>query len=136
MNMEKTNLPFAGLVQDRMKEKGISLRELCRGVPLDPSFFSKVLSGKRSPPGEEAVLRKLAALLDLDPGRVIVAAGRIPSDWQSDFLERWEAKPPRPAGGKSSSASGGRFRRSGPESGSQEPPRYVAVSVPLAEELL
>lgn len=84
------NPAFAKLIQEGMGRRGISLRELCRGVPLDPSFFSKVLSGKRSPPGEEAVLRRLASLLELDPARVIVSAGRIPSDWQQDFLKRWE----------------------------------------------
>lgn len=104
------NPAFAKLIQEGMGRKGISLRELCRGVPLDPSFFSKVLSGKRSPPGEEAVLRRLASLLELDPARVIVSAGRIPSDWQQDFLRRWEpgkeiSKPHSPAAARSAPAA-------------------------------
>ena len=65
--MIEGELPFARLVSDRMKERGLGLRELCREVSLDPSFFSKVLANKRNPPSEEDVLRKLAdALKDLD----------------------------------------------------------------------
>lgn len=76
-------LPFAALVRARMAEKGLGLRELCRDAGLDASFFSKVLAGKRSPPAEEEMLRRLADLLGLDPVRVVVAAGRIPRDWRA-----------------------------------------------------
>lgn len=75
--------PFVRLVAEGMASKGVGLRELCRGVGLDASFFSKVLSGKRSPPGQEAVLRQIAAFLGLDEVGLIVAAGRIPSEWRS-----------------------------------------------------
>ena len=64
-----------------MRARGVSLRELCREAALDPSFFSKVLSGKRSPPSEEAALRRLARLLSLDETELIVSAGRVPSEW-------------------------------------------------------
>ena len=74
--------PFAEMIRARMDERGMGLRELCRAVDLDPSFFSKVLAGKRSPPSEEAVLRKIAVSLELDATRVVVSAGRIPSEWR------------------------------------------------------
>lgn len=74
--------PFAEVVRARMLERGLGLRELCRDAGLDASFFSKVLAGKRSPPAEESVLRRLAERLDLDPARLIVAAGRIPGEWR------------------------------------------------------
>lgn len=80
---ESEGPPFAALVRSRMSEKGMGLRELCRDVGLDASFFSKVLAGKRSPPAEEEMLRRLAACLDLDPVRIVVAAGRIPRDWRA-----------------------------------------------------
>jgi len=68
-------------VQEKMRERGLGLRALCREAGLDPSFFSKVLAGKRSPPAEEDALRRLAAALGLDAPRLIVAAGRIPGEW-------------------------------------------------------
>ena len=79
--------PFVRLIRSQMEKKKIGLRHLCRQIPLDPSFFSKVLSGKRSPPGEEKILRRLAELLGIDPLKLIVSAGRIPEGWQNLFLE-------------------------------------------------
>ena len=75
--------PFASRVASGMRRKGLTLRRFCRDAGIDPSFFSKVLSGKRSPPAEEAVLRRIADLLGLDAAELIVAAGRIPSEWRA-----------------------------------------------------
>lgn len=72
---------FPRLVRSTMADRGLGLRELCRRAELDPSFFSKVLAGKRSPPSEEGPLRRLAEALELPAVEVIVAAGRIPTDW-------------------------------------------------------
>lgn len=73
--------PFPQRVSEAMARRGYTLRSFCRAVELDPSFFSKVLAGKRSPPSEEAVLRRIAGHLGLDAAELIVAAGRIPSEW-------------------------------------------------------
>ncbi len=78
-----TELPFASRVAEGMGRRGLTLRGLCREADLDPSFFSKVLSGKRSPPSEEPVLRRIAGILGLDPAELIVAAGRIPAEWRA-----------------------------------------------------
>lgn len=75
--------PFAFEILDSMRRQGISLRELCRLSGLDPSFFSKVLGGKRNPPSDEDALRRLARVLSLDARWLIVCAGRIPSEWES-----------------------------------------------------
>lgn len=76
------SLPFSERVLAGMRERGLGLRELCRAADLDPSFLSKVLSGKRSPPWDEAVLRRVARALGLDAAELIVSAGRIPSEWK------------------------------------------------------
>jgi transcriptional regulator with XRE-family HTH domain len=81
------HLPFAEKVAEAMREHGLGLRAVCRELKLDPSFFSKVLAGKRSPPSEEAVLRRLADILGLDPQELIVSTGRIPSEWQPLFKD-------------------------------------------------
>jgi len=80
--------PFASRVALGMRSKGLTLRRFCRDAGVDPSFFSKVLSGKRSPPAEEAVLRRIADLLGLDAAELIVAAGRIPSEWRALWKDR------------------------------------------------
>lgn len=79
----KKGPPFAMVVSEGMRSRGFTLRGLCREAGLDPSFFSKILSGKRSPPAEEDVLRRLAELLGLEAAELIVAAGRIPSEWHA-----------------------------------------------------
>lgn len=66
-----------------MRGRGVGLRALCREVGLDPSFFSKVLAGKRSPPSEEDVLRRIAEALGLDAAELVVSAGRIPREWRA-----------------------------------------------------
>lgn len=74
---------FSRLVTNAMQSRGLGLRELCRRAKLDPSFLSKVLAGKRNPPAEEDVLRRIAAVLETDAVELFVAAGRIPSEWRS-----------------------------------------------------
>ena len=64
-----------------MARSGIALREVCRRAQLDPSLLSKVLSGKRPPPSDEAALRRLAEALDLPAEELVVSAGLIPSEW-------------------------------------------------------
>ena len=76
-------LPFAARVSEGMSRRGLTLRGLCREAGLDPSFFSKVLSGKRSPPSEEPVLRRIAQVIGIEAPELIVAAGRIPSEWRA-----------------------------------------------------
>lgn len=79
--------PFSRLVTEAMDRRGLGLRELCRLVDLDPSFFSKVLTGKRSPPADEAVLKRLAGALETDPVELVVSAGRIPSEWADSLSD-------------------------------------------------
>ncbi|MBI3550280.1 MAG: helix-turn-helix transcriptional regulator [Elusimicrobia bacterium] len=86
--MKNRPLPFADRVQSRMRERGLGLRELCRAVELDPSFFSKVLAGKRSPPSDETDLRRIAQVLEVDAPSLIVAAGRIPTEWRRLWDDR------------------------------------------------
>ena len=81
MTKAKSSTPFAARVGEALERRGLALRELCRLVDLDPSFFSKVLSGKRSPPMEEQSLRRIAEALDINAAELIVAAGRIPREW-------------------------------------------------------
>ncbi len=74
---------FSRLVTEAMQRRGLGLRELCRRAKLDPSFLSKVLTGKRNPPAEEDVLRRLATVLETDAVEMFVTAGRIPAEWKS-----------------------------------------------------
>lgn len=127
-------LPFSRLVTDAMMRRGLGLRELCRQAKLDPSFLSKVLTGKRNPPAEEEVLRRMAAVLETDAVELFVAAGRIPSEWVSltnnpDLFRRVDAI-----------ASSGVSRRPAPGPLKAPSPRFSTPlpysSKPFNEELL
>jgi transcriptional regulator with XRE-family HTH domain len=74
-------LPFSEIVRERMLARGLGLRELCRTVGMDASYFSKVLALKRSPPSQEEVLERIADALGVDKTLLVVSAGRIPSAW-------------------------------------------------------
>ena len=127
--VQMTTPPFSKLVVEAMSRRGLGLRELCRQANLDPSFMSKVLAGKRNPPSEDDVLRRLAVALDVNPVELFVAAGRLPSEWKAiindpELLRRVDAmatsavpRRPIPLPFKSVSLS-------------------VAVQKPFAEELL
>lgn len=126
--------PFSRLVVDAMSRRGLGLRELCRQAKLDPSFLSKVLTGKRNPPAEEETLRRIAAVLETDAVELFVAAGRIPTEWESltrnpELLRRVDAM-----------ASSGASRRpvmsplKAPSPRSSTPLPYT--SKPFNEELL
>ncbi|MEK7384691.1 MAG: helix-turn-helix transcriptional regulator [Elusimicrobiota bacterium] len=125
---------FSRLVGDALAARGLGLREFCRRADLDPSFFSKVLAGKRNPPSDESALRRLAEVLGLSAVEIIVAAGRIPTDWHAlcsdpDLLSRVHAiavraGDPRPA------------RKAAVAVRAVAPGRVLPPSGGLAEELL
>lgn len=127
-------LPFPARVAEEMRRRGLTLRRFCRAVELDPSFFSKVLAGKRSPPAEESVLRRIAEFLGMDAAELIVSAGRIPSEWRALWQD------PELFRGVHSLATG-ETRRERPSAWSPKarpaaPRRGPAPRAELSEELL
>ncbi len=68
-----------------MKARHLGVREVARRARLDPSFFSKVLAGKRSPPSDDRMLERLALCLEMSPTALYVYAGRIPPACQAVF---------------------------------------------------
>ena len=71
---------FINLVTAKMTIRSLSLRKVAREAGLDPSFLSKVLAGKRSPPSDEKVLTRLARCLGIDPAVLVISTGTIPSE--------------------------------------------------------
>ncbi len=68
-----------------MKAQHLGVREVARRARLDPSFFSKILAGKRSPPSDDRMLERLAVCLEMSPTALYVYAGRIPPACQAAF---------------------------------------------------
>jgi len=128
--------PFAVRVEAGLRGRGLTLRGLCREAGLDPSFFSKVLAGKRSPPSDEAMLRRIAEILGLDAVELIVAAGRIPAEWRA-LLE--DAEIFRDVHARAAAAPSSAMRPIGGTRPPIRPPEAVPELPPrkgLSEELL
>ena len=125
-------MPFTRIVVDAMRVQGLGLRELCRRVKLDPSFLSKVLTGKRNPPAEEDTLRRIAEVLQTDAVELFVAAGRIPSEWKGlssnpELLRRVDSL-------ASSRASYGAVQRKPNPLPLKIPPARVPQSLPFVKK--
>ncbi|MBI3013153.1 MAG: helix-turn-helix transcriptional regulator [Elusimicrobia bacterium] len=81
----RTKKMFVRLVEEGMKKTGLSLRTVAREAGLDPSFLSKVLSLKRSPPSEEKCLKKLAEILEINPVLLSISTGmKFGPVWEED----------------------------------------------------
>lgn len=79
-------MTFARFIKKTIEEKHLSARRVARAAGIDPSFFSKILSGKRSPPSDEKVIKKLAKALGAEPVYMTFLAGRIPDEYRELFL--------------------------------------------------
>ncbi|MBI5241039.1 MAG: helix-turn-helix transcriptional regulator [Elusimicrobia bacterium] len=132
--------PFALRVEAGLRGRGLTLRGFCRAAGLDASFFSKVLAGKRSPPSDEGMLRRIAEVLGLDAVELIVAAGRIPAEWSALWDDAVLFKEVH-----ARASTGGRVTPMGPiacgrrPAGPRRPPEPQTEILPhkgLSEELL
>ena len=84
---------FGNLIKERRIALGITLREFCRLLEVDPSNWSKIERGVLSPPQDEEKLRRIAKKLDIETGSELwqklkdsakIDAGNIPEDIMSD----------------------------------------------------
>ena len=84
---------FGEFVKKRRLDQGISLREFCRLLDVDPSNWSKVERGIISPPQDDYKLRQIAEILKIDfrtnlwqqmKDMAKIDAGAIPDDILSD----------------------------------------------------
>lgn len=73
---------FVKVITSRMKEKNMGVRQLARACGVDASFISKVIQGKRNPPSDEKVIKKIASFLSVDPVMLTIYTGKIPSAMQ------------------------------------------------------
>lgn len=75
-------MEFNQYVKNLRKSKRFSQLEVAEMVHIKAPYLSKIEKGSVSPPSEEVLIR-LAAVLDEDPYRMIVNAGKIPKDFQN-----------------------------------------------------
>ena len=72
----KASKPTLGQqIRDARVAAGLSLRALARQLEVAPSYMNDIENDRRVP--SEAVLLRIASTLDLDPDRLLAAAGRV-----------------------------------------------------------
>lgn len=80
---------FGEMLKSLRKERKVSQRKLAELVGIDFTYISKIESGTMDPPAEDKIL-KIAEVLGVDPDTMILAAKKIPSDFQKVISENEE----------------------------------------------
>jgi transcriptional regulator with XRE-family HTH domain len=84
---------FGAFVKDRRISAGMTLRSFCREADIDPSNWSKIERNVLTPPDDDSLLTRVAALLGLDDSDrqqlsdlAAIARGQIPADLKDDEI--------------------------------------------------
>lgn len=77
---------FGQLLKMIRKQKKITQRRLAERVGIDFTYISKIESGAMDPPAEDKIV-KMAEVLGEDPDQFVIAAKKIPSDFQKMIIE-------------------------------------------------
>ena len=68
---------FIRTLKVALERERYSARELALKIGVAPSYITRVLTGERNPPSDE-VIEKIAGVLNLNPNRLLMEAGRLP----------------------------------------------------------
>ena len=68
---------FISFLREKMREKGIGLRELSRNSKISPSYLSRFMSFNANVPSNDKLV-SIAEALGIDPSVILLEAGRTP----------------------------------------------------------
>ncbi|WP_042198102.1 helix-turn-helix domain-containing protein [Paenibacillus camerounensis] len=77
---------FGELLKELRKEHRISQRKLADMVGIDFTYISKIESGTMVPPAEDKII-KIAEIFNVDSDKLLIAANKIPADFQKVITE-------------------------------------------------
>jgi transcriptional regulator with XRE-family HTH domain len=66
---------FVELLRKSIAETGLSLREIGRRIGASTAYMSRLVNQKRGLPADKTI-KKMAKVLNVDPGKLLDAAGR------------------------------------------------------------
>lgn len=78
-------MEFHQYIKQLRKVKRLSQIELAEMADIKAPYLSKIEKGRVTAPSEEVLIR-LAMVLNEDPYRMIVKAGKVPKDFQNIIL--------------------------------------------------
>lgn len=77
---------FGELLKSLRKEHKITQRRLAELVGIDFTYISKIENGMMEPPAEDKII-KIAEVFHQDPDKLLIAAKKVPSDFQKIITE-------------------------------------------------
>ncbi|HXR29928.1 MAG TPA: helix-turn-helix transcriptional regulator [Solirubrobacterales bacterium] len=85
-------LALGALLRKLRRERGYTLDQLAKRIPMSASNLSRVELGSQGPPADE-VIERIAKALDTSPADLLHAAGRMGGgqSFEQAVLERLEA---------------------------------------------
>lgn len=85
-------LALGAMLRKLRRERGYTLEQLARRIPMSASNLSRVELGSQGPPGDE-VIERIAKALDADVAELLRAAGRLggSESFERAVLERLDA---------------------------------------------
>lgn len=79
-------MKFGVIIRARRKEQGITQRDFAKQIGVNFTYISKIENGALEPPSE-AVIQKMAQVLELDANELCLAAGKLPSKYKQLVLQ-------------------------------------------------
>jgi transcriptional regulator with XRE-family HTH domain len=86
-------MKFGDFIKSRRIERGITLRNFCKDIQMDPSNWSKIERGVLAPPNDPILIENLALTLALDDEQkqemsdcADIARGQIPADLRDEEM--------------------------------------------------
>lgn len=85
-------LALGALLRKLRRERGYTLEQLAKRIPMSASNLSRLELGNQGPPGEE-VIERMAKALDAEVAELLQAAGRLgdSESFERAVLERLDA---------------------------------------------
>ena len=77
---------FGQTIKNARKEKHITQRDLAKIIDVDFSYISKIETGALEPPSE-AVIIKIAKILELDSNELFILAKKVPTEFKNSIIE-------------------------------------------------
>lgn len=85
-------LALGASIRKVRRERGYTLAQLAKRIPMSASNLSRLELGSQGPPADE-VIERIASALDVDAGELLRAAGRAPGgqSFEEAVLKRLDA---------------------------------------------
>lgn len=77
---------FGQLLKDLRKEYRITQRKLADLIGIDFTYISKIENGSMEPPAEDKII-KIADVFNRDANELLIAAKKVPTDFQKIITE-------------------------------------------------